>query len=444
MTRQLLILAGGMGTRLLPLLGDLPKPMVQVGGKPVLEHQIELAKRYGFEDVLLLVGYRADKIQAYFNDGKRWGIGLRYHVESEPLGTAGAVFGAFDKLANCFVVMYGDTMLDVDLDRFWRFHQNKGSSATLAIHPNDHPHDSDLVEVGESDRIKAFHSPPHDPEKYHQNLVSAALYVMEKSSFAVWSGGLKKFDFVRELFPGMLHQGLPLFGYRTREYVKDMGTPERLAQVESDCQSGKIRSLSLTRLCPAAFLDRDGTLNLEVNRVKHPDQLRLLPGVGEAVRRLNTAGVLAVVITNQPVVARGDVSEDQLRVIHNKLEALLGEHGAYLDGIYWCPHHPHAGFPGERSELKIACECRKPGTALVSRAAAELGIDLSRSCLIGDSTTDIRTARNAGLRSIIVRTGHAGQDGLYPDRPDHECSNLTEAVAHLLRKQAFCLSDDYQ
>ena len=147
MTRQLIILAGGAGTRLRARLGDLPKPMIPVAGKPLLEHQVELAKKHGFTDLIFFVHYRADLIEQHFGDGKKFGVRIRYILEKEPLGTAGAVLAGFELLAERFVVLYGDTMVNVDLNRIWNAHEKAGAAATLLLHPNDHPFDSDLVEM---------------------------------------------------------------------------------------------------------------------------------------------------------------------------------------------------------------------------------------------------------------------------------------------------------
>jgi NDP-sugar pyrophosphorylase family protein len=146
--KQLVILAGGMGTRLKARLGDLPKPMIPIGGKPLLEHQVELAKRHGFEEVLIFACYRADLIERHFGNGQKWGLHLRTIVEKEPLGTAGAVLAGFDLLADEFAVIYGDTMLNVDLERMRRERALRQADAVLLLHPNNHPLDSDLVEAG--------------------------------------------------------------------------------------------------------------------------------------------------------------------------------------------------------------------------------------------------------------------------------------------------------
>jgi histidinol-phosphate phosphatase family protein len=429
---QLVVLAGGKGSRLRDRLGDFPKPMVRIGDKPLLEHQILLAKRYGINSVVLLGGYGADKIRDYFGDGSRWSVNIVYHQEPAPLGTAGAVLEVLGDLEDCFFVMYGDTMLNVDLDRFHRAHVDSGAPVSLLVHPNDHPHDSDLVELDDDDRIRCFHPYPHPSNRYFANLVNAALYVVERRSLEPYKGSITFSDFGKHLFPHLLAKGVALHAYRSREYIKDAGTPERLDRVIADFESGRIERGSLVTSAAGVFLDRDGTLNREVGHLRSPDQLQLLIAVPEAIRELNSAGFPVVVITNQPVIARGECSETVLREIHNKLETELGLRGAYLDGIYYCPHHPDKGYEGERPELKIKCSCRKPAIGLIEQAACDLNLDLSQSWLIGDTSRDIQTARNAGLRSILVQTGPAAGDGDSSVAPDRICSDLLDAVKTLL------------
>ena len=432
--KQLLILAGGKGTRLKDRLGDLPKPMIPIDGKPLLEHQIELARAHGFTDVLLFVHHRADLIQQHLGDGRRWGLRLRYLIELEPLGTAGAVLAGLGELADRFAVMYGDTMINVDLTRFWNAHEQSGAAATLFLHPNNHPLDSDLVEVDATDRVTAFHNRPHPADRFFQNLVNAGLYVIEKSALVPWADNRQPLDFGKDLFPAMLTRGARLLGYNSPEFIKDIGTPERYDWACAQYAAGIIQRSTLAVPQRAVFLDRDGTLIREVSAhgLRHIDELELLPGVTEAVHELNHAGLPAVLVTNQPVIAKGFCTEADLRQIHNKLETLLGREHAFLDRIYYCPHHPEKGFPGERVDLKIDCECRKPKPGLIRQAQHDMNIDLAQSWLIGDTTTDVQTARAAGLKSILVRTGHGGADGKFNVQPDHTFDTLLEAVRFIV------------
>lgn len=436
---QVAILAGGLGKRLRVLLGDLPKPMIPIAGRPLLEHHIELARHHGFTRIAIFACYKAEVIQNHFGDGSRWGVSLEYVIEREPLGTAGAVLDRLDALAERFLVLYGDTMLNIDLRRLWLAHEAAGAAGTLLLHPNNHPLDSDLVEMDAEDRITAFHNRPHEPDRCFQNLVNAGLYVLEKSALARFhalrttcSGIL---DFGKDVFPRLVASGERLHGYNSPEFIKDIGTPDRYHWVCAQHEAGIIQRSSFETLQPAVFLDRDGTLIEEVTRhgITSQEQLRLIPGAAEAVHALNQSGLRVVVVTNQPAVAKGMATEADIQAQHNKLETLLGREHAFVDRIYWCPHHPERGFPGERPDLKINCECRKPGIGMIQRAARELNLDLSRSWLIGDTTTDVQTAKNAGLRSILVRTGYGGKDGRHSVTADIETDDLPGAVNHILK-----------
>jgi histidinol-phosphate phosphatase family protein len=442
MSRQAIILAGGAGTRLRDRLGDLPKPMIPIGGKPLIEHQVELCRRFGFTDLIFFVHYRADLIEQFFGDGSSRGVRIRYVVEKEPLGTAGAVLAGFGLLEGRFLVLYGDTMVNVDLDRIWTAHERAGTNATLLLHPNDHPLDSDLVEMSGDGRITAFHNRPHPPGVWRQNLVNAALYVMERKALVGFvatqaeaaKGGM--LDFGKDIFPALLRQGHSLLGYNSPEYIKDIGKPERYDRVCAEFANGTIERSSLAVKQRAVFLDRDGTLIVDRDCLDNAEGLELLPGVAAAIHDLNHHAWRTVLVTNQPIIAKGFCNEAELQQMHNKLETLLGIEHAFLDRIYYCPHHPDAGFPGERAELKIRCECRKPATGMIQRAAGELNLDLARSWLIGDTTTDMQTAANAGLRSILVRTGAGGQDGKYAARPDFTADTLAAAIRIIFEQEA--------
>ena len=431
--RQAVILAGGKGTRLQERLGGLPKPLIDIGGVPLLERQILLLKRYDFDRLIILVSHAAESIIEFCAKHQNWGLDLQCIKDETPCGTAGATLAVLDSLAEEFLVVYGDTMLEVDLDRFYAFHsKDRSAGATLFLHPNDHPQDSDLVDMSDDGVIQGFHPYPHDPDRYYRNLVNAALYWVRKRALQPWAGAGGMLDFGKQLFPAMLKEDLRLRGYVSPEYIKDAGTPDRLDRVTADLESGKIERSALSHSQSVVFIDRDGTLNKEVDHLNHPEQLQLLPGVGEAIRRLNLSEHRCCVVTNQPVIARGECSFAGLRAIHNKLDTLLGQQGAYLDRLYYCPHHPDKGFDGERPELKVVCDCRKPATGMIDAADKDLNVRRDRSWLIGDSTVDIAAARNAGLMSIMVETGYAGLDGRHAVLPDFCFPDLLQSVTFIL------------
>jgi len=431
--KQVVILAGGKGTRLKEVSGNLPKPMVPVLGKPLLQHLIEQCVEYGITDIKLLVSYKKEVIEDYFGDGDQYGATIQYIVEDTPRGTAGALMDALPELDEQFLVVYGDTFFDIDLGSFWKFHQDQAGDASIFLHPNDHPHDSDLVEVNSDLQVQKIHPYPHD-NQWRQNLVNAAVYMFNKGALQGVDFVSDRPDIAKELFPLMLESKKKLYGYISTEYIKDMGTPKRLSKVERDVNSGKVKSLKKQRPKMAIFLDRDGTINQEVNHLSSQEQFELIDGVGEAICQINVAGILAVVVTNQPVIARGELEESELKVIHNKMDTLLGRHGAYIDRLYYCPHHTDSGFEGEIKALKFDCDCRKPKIGLFTQAKNDLNIVLEKSWVVGDSARDILAAQNAGMKSVLVRTGHAGKDGSYEVTPDFVAKDLREAVKLILKE----------
>lgn len=430
---QVVILAGGRGTRLGEHARTIPKPMVTIGGRPNLEHQILLARRYGFTSVLLLVSHLANRVEACFGNGQAFGMEISYCAEDPPLGTAGALRHAAALLQDHFLLLYGDVFIECDLARLWADHARRRPFATLVVHPNDHPFDSDLVEADAEGRISAIHPKPRPEDHYLPNMVNAGVAVVERKILTLIPPGMH-LDLARDIFPALARDG-GLRAYRSAEYFKDFGTPDRLARVRLDFETGKTARLSRGCRRPAVFLDRDGVINKEVSHLSDPAQMELVPGAAEAVRRLNEAGFLVIVATNQPVVARGECTLDALQLIHNKMEALLGREHAWIDSIYFCPHHPDKGFEGEIPELKVDCACRKPKTGMFKRAVRDWNISLRGSYGVGDSRRDAIAAHRMGIGAIGVKTGHGCCDCDASESPDQLVEDLREAVDVILASQ---------
>lgn len=401
---KIVIIAGGKGTRIASVNNEIPKAMIPVAGKPVLEHEIELAKRYGFHDFLIIIGYLGDQIEAYFGDGSNFEVSIEYYKEEKPLGTAGALGLLKDKLTEDFFVFYGDTIADFDMSAMLDFHRSKNADSTLFVHPNDHPYDSDIVNITSDGRVKGFFHKPHPEGFISHNSVNAALFIFSPNVLNVIEPGVKS-HIEKDVLPKCLEKGLRLYGYTSFEYIKDMGTPDRYKAVCQDILSGKVTSFNRCNKRRAIFLDRDGTLNKDINLLCQAEQMELIAGAAEAVKLINESGYLAIVVTNQPVIARNLCSLEELDYIHARLETLLGENGAYLNAIYYCPHHPDKGYPEERPEYKIECDCRKPKPGMLVKAASDWNIDLSGSYMIGDSERDFLAGVNASVKqSIIIET----------------------------------------
>ena len=422
---QLVILAGGKGTRL--GLTDIPKPMCPIDGIPLLERQIKLARSYGIKEIFLLEGHLAQVISDYFGDGTRFGVKIHHIVEEKPLGTAGALSLIKDKLNDRFMVFYGDVVLDFDIKSMQMFDANTNSIGTLLVHPNNHPYDSDLLEVKDG-KIITFYPKPHPKGQRYHNLVNAAVYILSPQVFD-YIEPMQPQDFGKDIFPKILQDGKVLCAYKSAEYIKDMGTKDRLPKICEDVASGKVQRLNKKNPRPAIFLDRDGVLIKDMDKNPVVENFEMLDGVSDAIRRINQSEYLAIVVTNQPMIAKGFVTFEQVDEVHKQLETALGQNGAYLDDIYFCPHHPDKGFEGEIPELKIDCDCRKPKPGMILKAAHDYHIDLDNSWMIGDRESDIKAGKAAGCKTILVG------DITLSEKIDYHCQNLTAAVNYILEQQ---------
>ena len=431
------IQAGGKGTRISEITGDvIPKPMLEISGYPILYHQMMNLKKNGITDITVIIGHLGNVIKDYFGDGKQFGLNISYVEEDpqKPLGTAGSLYFLKDKLKENFVFLLADVFIDIDFEKMELYHIANNADVTLLTHPNGHPFDSDLV-VEEGGVVKAFDYKSNDRTTYnYKNLVNAGVMIFSPSIFKYLTE-LKKYNYEKDIIVPLINEG-KVVSYKSSEYAKDMGTPERYRRVQEDYNSGICDAKNLANKQKAIFLDRDGTINEYVGFLRKEEDFRLIPGVSEAIKKINNSGYLAIVVTNQPVIARGEVTEEELEEIHKKMETLLGLDGAYIDDIYYCPHHPDKGFEGEIPELKIECDCRKPKTGMLEKAAREHNINLSSSIMIGDSTLDIKMAENAGMQSVLLKTGQKGEDGKYDVSPTLIAEDLNDAINKIICKKA--------
>ena len=419
------IMAGGRGTRISEMFPDIPKPLIPIKNKdgiekPVLEWEIESLASQGFKEIILTVSHMHEKIEDHFGDGSRLGACIEYFVEEQPLGNAGALFKLRDQLTEPFLLLNADAVFDIDFNRFVQFHRNHGGLVTLFTHPNSHPYDSGVLIADESGAVQQWLTKEDDRPEFYQNRVNAGLHVIDPTVLQMSGidaetvgteveGKKVKIDLDRQILKPLCGTG-KMFCYDSPEYVKDMGTPERYEAVCRDFQNGTVAAKNLSHKQKAVFLDRDGTINKYVGFLRNIDEFELIPGVAEAIKKINNSGYLAIVVTNQPVIARGEVTVAELQLIHNKMETLLGAEGAYLDAIYYCPHHPHKGYEGEIPELKVDCDCRKPKPGMLLRAAGDFNIDLTSSWMIGDGENDIKAGEAAGCKTALIGKGEYGQN----------------------------------
>ncbi len=419
------IMAGGKGSRISELFPDIPKPLIPIRNaegieKPVLQWEIESLAGQGFNEIILTVSHMHERIEDYFGNGNQIGVTIEYFVEEKPLGNAGALFKLRNKLEEDFLLLNADSIFDIDFNRFVNYHRQKGGLVTLFTHPNSHPYDSGVLISDENGAVRQWLTKEDVRPQWYRNCVNAGLHVISPKVLDVCGvvsddvgrevdGKIIKVDLDRQILKRLCGTG-KMFCYDSPEYVKDMGTPDRYEAVCKDFRDGVVQAKNLKNKQKAVFLDRDGTINHYVGFLRNIDDFVLLPSVAEAIKAINASGYLAIVVTNQPVIARGEVTYKQLQEIHNKMETLLGVEGAYLDGIYFCPHHPHKGYEGEIPELKIQCECRKPKPGMLQEAAQDFNIDLSQSWIVGDGENDIRAGKAAGCRTALVGVADYSQD----------------------------------
>ena len=396
---KIIIMAGGKGTRIASVNAEVPKPMIEVLGKPILQYQIECLKAQNYTDIYLIVGHLGHVIKDYFQDGSKFGVDIKYIEEKEPLGTAGALYLLKDVLTEDFLLLNGDIIFDVNIQKFYEAHVSNGGLATLFTHPNNHPYDSGIIITDDSNKVLNWlHK--EDERTWYKNRVNAGLHFLSSKILERFTE-LKKVDLDRDILKPLIPTN-QLFVYDSPEYVKDMGTPERYYAVIEDIKSGKVQAKNLSNKQKCIFLDRDGTINKYVGFLRNIDDFELIDGVADAVKMINASGYLCIVVTNQPVIARGEVTVEELEEIHKKLETLLGEKGAYIDALYYCPHHPHSGYEGEIKELKFDCTCRKPKPGMLLKAAEDFNIDLSESHMIGDGDNDMEAGKNAGCHVLKI------------------------------------------
>jgi mannose-1-phosphate guanylyltransferase / phosphomannomutase len=430
-----IIIAGGLGSRAHAMTDDrIPKALLPVAGKPILFRQLAVLAREGVQRVTILAGHLGDQLTPALSAAGITVPKVDVLVERQPLGTAGCL-ATLKGAAGDSLIIYGDMLFDLDLSRLAAFQAAHAAMLTIVAHPNDHPETSDLLV--ERDGLVRRIIPAKAPRQADfRNLVPAGLYAATPAFFSQLQDGVKA-DMIHEVLPRLIARGKPIGVYNTPEYLRDVGTPKRHGMAEADIASGRVARQTLHHARPAFFFDVDGVLNEEPggHGIQGEDQVLLLPGAAEALGLARRAGFLTVGVTNRPQLAKGMLDRDGLDRIFGRLETLLAREGAWLDRIYFCPHHPEKGHAGEVPELKITCRCRKPAPGLLEDAARDLNIDLSSSALIGDSMRDMGAARAAGVTGYGVRTGYGCGDSP-PHSPDaadlpRMFDNVLEAVKYV-------------
>lgn len=374
---QAVILAGGRGERMRPLTDIRPKPMIQVQGKPFLEHQIILLRDQGFRRFLLLLGYLPEVVRDYFGDGSKWGVEIDYSVTAIEDNTGRRVKLAEAKLDECFMLVYCDNYWPLDMDRMWKRFTEVNIPLMVTVYSNKDNYTKSVLKVDDMGFVSVYDKKRKTPDLQGTEISFA---IVRKSLIGQMPEGNVSLE--ETLFPPLIAKR-QLAAYVTHHRYYSIGDTFRLPITEA----------FLARR-PAIILDRDGVLNEKAPRaqyVRNWAEFKWLPGAKETLRQLNDAGFKVIIVSNQAGINRGAMTENDLSRIHLQMVKEAEESGGRIDAIYYCPHDWEEG-----------CECRKPRPGMLFQAQHDFNLDLSRTYFIGDDERDAQAADAAGCLAALV------------------------------------------
>lgn len=380
---QAVILAGGYGTRMRPFTDTYPKPMYPFEGKPFLEYLIEQVKSFGISDIVLLLGYLPEKIMDYFGDGAKWGVHIRYCVTPVEYETGLRLKSAADEgaLSQEFLFMYCDNYCPIDYRRLCREYYANHALIQFTAYANTDGYTKNNLRLAESGLVEVY-----DKTRTAENLagVDIGYAIVNRDVLDLMPRENENFE--RIVYPQLVDRKA-MFATVTYHRYYSVGSWERIELTKQFFRPKK-----------AIFLDRDGTLNVRPPKacyIERPEDFIWLPGAREAVKVLKNAGYEIILISNQPGIARGKLTEETLAAIHKKMQAELAEIGAAIDHIYYCPHDWDEG-----------CFCRKPKPGMLYKAQRDLGLDLTKCWMLGDDERDMHAGGDAGCRCMIITEQH--------------------------------------
>jgi len=388
MIRQAVFLVGGKGTRLGSLASAIPKPLLEIApGLRFLDVVIEEAARHGFDDILLLAGHLGEQVEQAYSGRTVRGATIRVLREPEPMGTGGALDFARSELAPAFLMANGDSLFEINL-RALATPLAPGVLARIALRKVLDPSRYGAVEF-DGRYVRGFLE--KSPDIAGPSLINGGVYVLSRDAVG---SIVRPCSLETDIFPSLAKEGR-MEGMPFDGYFLDMGLPDTLTQARAEIpQRRKFR---------CGFLDRDGVLNHDDGYTHSAQDLRWMPGAIDAVRLLNDAGLLAIVVTNQAGIAKGIFTEADMHALHREMDRQLAEHGAHIDEYFYCPYHADAVTLAYRT---AGHPDRKPNPGMLWRAAESWSIDLKHSFLVGDRQSDLEAAMRAGVRGHLYQGGN--------------------------------------
>lgn len=375
--KQAVILAGGLGTRMQPFTDEAPKPMYPFQGRPFIQYLVEQVKSFGINRILVLLGYLPEKIMDYLKDGSKYGVNISYDITPVEYNTGDRLLHAKDMIDSQFLLMYCDNYCPINFIKLSREYMDNKALIQLSVYENkdNYTKSNLLVEDG---MVKSY-----DKARKTPNLqgVDIGYAVINKTVFQYITERDANFEAI--VYPELVRQG-KLFATVTKHRYYSVGSWERINLTKQFFDN-----------CPTVFLDRDGTINKRAAKacyIENPEQFVWLEGAEEAVRLLKESGYRVILLTNQPGIARGNLTEDMLARIHEKMqEELKQDTGYHIDAIYYCPHNWDEG-----------CECRKPEPGMLYQAQKDYSLNLTECILIGDDDRDIEAGMAADCRTYQI------------------------------------------
>lgn len=373
---QAVILAGGKGERLKPFTDKSPKPMYPVNGVPFINRLVEQVKSFGITDIVLLLGYLADQVVDELGDGEKFGVKISYDITPVEYDTGDRLKHAEALLKDKFLLMYCDNYCPIDFEGLVNSNAENGALIQLSVYSNKDGYTKNNLIVEEDGRVSVY-----DKKRVTENLqgVDIGYALVDKSTVSELEDMPGSFA---KVYPALVEKN-KLYATVTDHRYYSIGGFERMPLTEEFFKNKK-----------AVFLDRDGTLNVRAPKacyIEKPEDFVWLDGAIEAVKMLNDAGILTILISNQPGIARGNMTEEDLAKIHEKMNADLEKAGAKIDKIYYCPHNWDEG-----------CDCRKPAPGMLYMAQRDFSLNMDNCFLFGDDERDIEAADRARCKSELV------------------------------------------
>lgn len=397
---DVVILCGGLGTRLKSVVADKPKSLADIGAETFLDILLKVVFSQGFSRVVLAIGHKGEKIVEKYSGDPR----ITFSLEEYPLGTGGAVIKAMNEITTeDFVVMNGDSLCNVDLVDAYETHKKCNAFASIVLGEASDISDYGSIRIDENNRILSF---AEKISEKRNRLINAGVYIFS-NKIINHAPKNEAFSLERDFFPNILDKHC--YGYVTGSEVLDIGTPERYEEVKKRIIKTEESARPKLKI---AFLDRDGVINIkqpEGHYVSSIAQFEFTSGIFKLLQYLVASGFKFIIVTNQRGVAKGVLSEDSLSVIHGHMKTELQKKGIEILDIYYCPHN------------KDECFCRKPKSGMLEKSFNEHNIDLTESILISDSIADIEMGNAFGIgKSVLIETDNP--ESFFNHRPSKNSS----------------------